>query len=148
MTQRANIYYDTEIDTIVNNRSLNLLPLIENLLNEYPRASLEDVFYTVSCHVQEYGMASHPEVLLRAPLEDREIPVEEVIEEAVEEAFEEQISAVAPPSDDEDFSFNDDDSITPNQAEKARILRTRKPEKARSNLNVREFLKDIDELDL
>lgn len=140
MTQRANIYYDTEIDTIVNNRSLNLLPLVENLLNEYPRASLEDVFYTVSCHVKEYGMASHPEVLLQAPLKDVEIPAEEVVEE--------QISVVAPPSDDEDFSFNDDDSITPNQAEKARILRTRQPEKARSNLNVREFLKDIDELDL
>lgn len=65
--QKISLLYDFEIDSIAQEKSLSLLPLIHHVLSGWPEADWKDVSYTISEHVKEYGFNDFPHELLTCP---------------------------------------------------------------------------------
>ena len=139
MTNRANIFYDHEIETLIRERSTGILPLISYVFEQYPSASLNDIFFTVESHVRAFGLDSYPEGLLRAPkVQDDYVPAPVAV--PVEEPEVEEVAVK--------FDTREDVVEISEKEDKARIIRRRTPEKPRDQLNVRGIMDDIDGLNL
>lgn len=142
MTNKANIFYDHEIEELIRGRAVSVLPLVEYVFDQYPSASLKDIFYTVEVHIQSYGIDSYPESLLRAPQIEAELeitPQEQEIEEP-EVEFEEVVEEPSFGSDEPPVIRRGDD--------RNRNIRRRKVDAPREKLNVRGIMDDINELGL
>ncbi|MBC9705828.1 MAG: hypothetical protein H9W81_12825 [Enterococcus sp.] len=124
MDNNANIFYDSEIEEIVQKRSLELLPIVEYLLTEYPKASPGDILYTVRDHVSKHGFEGVPPYIMEEPKPEPEfVPEPEPV--VVAEEPEEEGAVV-----------------------KARRIKRRQAEAPRQNVNVRGIMEDVADLNL
>jgi hypothetical protein len=65
--QNISLLYDFEIDSIAQEKSLSVLPLIHHVLSNWPDADWQDVSYTISEHVKAHGFSDFPAELLSSP---------------------------------------------------------------------------------
>lgn len=119
MDNSAKIFYDSEIEEIVQERSLELLPIVEHLLIEYPKAPTEDILFTVRDHVSKYGLEGVPPYIMEAPKPEPEYVPEPEPEPIPDEPEEE--GAVM----------------------KARRIKRRQADAPRQNVNVRGIMEDV-----
>lgn len=125
MNNSANIFYDSEIDEIVRERSIGLLPIVERLLVEYPKARPEDIVYTVTEHVAQHGFEGYPPYIMAAPRPEPEVAPEP------ERTFPEP----AEPKSE-------------GAVVKARRIKRREADAPRQNVNVRGIMEDVADLNL
>lgn len=121
MDNSANIFYDSEIEDIVRERSLELLPIVEHLLIEYPKAPPEDILYTVTDHVSKHGFEGFPPYIMEAPKPEPEYIPEPEPEVVPEEPENEAEGAVM----------------------KARRIKRRQADAPSGNVNVRGIMEDV-----
>ena len=85
----ARIFYDFEIEHLKKEGGTNTLNLVSYLSEEFPRASLTDVLYTIEEFIKEKGPSGgFPLEILRKPEEVVEVVEEEEPEEEIEEISE------------------------------------------------------------
>lgn len=128
MNNSAKIFYDSEIEEIVQERSLDLLPIVEHLMVEYPKAPAVDILYTVRDHVSKNGFEGLPPYIMEAPK-----PEPEYIPE---------------PEPEVRFEVNSDEPEEEGAVMKARRIKRRQAEAPRQNVNVRGIMEDVKGLGL
>lgn len=144
MTNKANIFYDHEIEELIRGRAISVLPLVEYVFDQYPSASLKDIFYTVEVHIQSYGLDSYPETLLRAPQVESELEFEIETQEPEIEEYEVEVEEVA----EEPAFGSDEPPVIRRGDDRNRNIRRRKVDTPREKLNVRGIMDDISDLGL
>lgn len=127
MDNSAKIFYDSEIEGIVLERSLGLLPLVEHLLIEYPKAAPKDILYTVKDHVSKHGFEGVPPYIMEEPK-----PEPEYIPEPEPE-----------PEEDTQVDNEEEGAVV-----KARRIKRRQADAPRQNVNVRGIMQDVEGLGL
>jgi len=140
MTNRANIFYDHEIEELVRSRSVDLLPMILYMFAQYPHGTVEDIFYTIELHVKEHGLQTYPESLLSVPVAEVAEVAEEVQEFDIEEdlpAEVESLPAVEEAKDDK-----------PVERERRNIQRRHVADSTDEKLNIRGIMDDLKGIDL
>ena len=65
---KISLLYDYEIDSIAQEKSLSLLPLVHHVLSNWPDADWKDVAFTISEHVKTHGLKDFPDEVLAAPV--------------------------------------------------------------------------------
>jgi hypothetical protein len=127
--QNISLLYDFEIDSIAQEKSLSLLPLIHHALSNWPDADWDDISYTISEHVKEHGFGGLPTELLTSPeVEDIQIDL-------------------PPHSDAEDFSdlpdldLFDSDDEPELEVENVNVLI--QPKRVERLVDVREILQQV-----
>lgn len=138
MTNRANIFYDHEIEELARKRAVETLPMILYMFGQYPHGTVEDIFYTIELHILEHGLQTYPETLLSAPTLEAEVPVEEIQELDLEEDL-------APAEDEVPDEAVED---KPAERERRNIQRRTPVQNPHDKLNVRGIMDDLKGIDL
>lgn len=141
MSNRANIFYDHEIEELVRSRSVELLPMILYMFAQYPHGTVEDIFYTIELHVKDNGLQTFPETLLSVPTPEPQEVVEDIQEFDVEEDL-----PVVP----ETLPMNEEPVEEKPAAERERrnIQRRHVTESNDDKLNIRGIMDDLKGIDL
>lgn len=142
MSNRANIFYDHEIEELVRSRSVELLPMILYMFAQYPHGTVEDIFYTIELHVKDNGLQTFPETLLSVPVPESQ---EEVVEEVQDFDVEEDL-----PADSEPLPMDEEPVEEKPAAERERrnIQRRHVTESNDDKLNIRGIMDDLKGIDL
>lgn len=138
MTNRANIFYDHEIEELARKRAVETLPMILYMFGQYPHGTVEDIFYTIELHVMEHGLQTYPETLLSAPAPEAEQLVEEVQELEVDETLTPEEEAIEEVVEDKPAS----------ERERRNIQRRPTVQNPHDKLNVRGIMDDLKGIDL
>jgi hypothetical protein len=144
MTNRANIFYDHEIEELVRSRSVELLPMILHMFAQYPHGTVEDIFYTIELHVREHGTQTYPGTLLSAPAVEY-APAEEPAEEL---NVEEDLGPIPEETDATEDTLDEQDEKEPSTPERRNIQRRVVTENPHEKLNVRNIMNDLKGIDL